>query len=171
MKTRNDFVTNSSSSSFLLAFQDQEDGAKQIASATKYFGSVYISRLLTDFMGEIPIPPDKLKDEIERDLDSEASFFLCFGNDGWWSDNKDTFEKQWHESHPGASHIDFYRSEEYQAARDAKVKAYMDDIVEKIDGRPYLVMLEYEDHDEVGSALEHDILPNCDFTVRRFSHH
>lgn len=35
----------------------------------------------------------------------------------------------------------------------------------------YLVELEYEDHTEVGSALEHDILPNQDFTVRRFSHH
>lgn len=40
-----------------------------------------------------------------------------------------------------------------------------------IDSSPYLVELEYEDHTDVGSALEHDILPNCDFTVRRFSHH
>ena len=37
--------------------------------------------------------------------------------------------------------------------------------------RKYIVEMEYGDHTIAGSELEHEILPNCDFTVRRFSHH
>lgn len=55
------------------------------------------------------------------------------------------------------------------------IKEYVENAFKKlfndIGSAPYLVELEYEDHTDIGSALEHDILPNCDFTVRGFSHH
>lgn len=42
MKVRQDFVTNSSSSSFILAFDSKEDGAEKISAMAKRYGSDYV---------------------------------------------------------------------------------------------------------------------------------
>ena len=54
---------------------------------------------------------------------------------------------------------------------DRRTKEILSKIKEDIGDKEYMVELEYEDHTDVGSALEHDILPEQEFTVRRFSHH
>lgn len=48
---------------------------------------------------------------------------------------------------------------------------YATNLIEKIGERRYLVELEYEDHTDIGSELEHHILPYCEFTVQSFNHH
>ena len=65
----------------------------------------------------------------------------------------------------------YYESEERKAEVERRMEEDFKKIEDDIGTSTYLVELEYEDHTEVGSALEHDILPNQDFTVRRFSHH
>ena len=55
MKVRQDFVTNSSSSSFILAFDSKEDGAEKISAMAKRYGSDYVMQLLHDFMEATPI--------------------------------------------------------------------------------------------------------------------
>ena len=50
-------------------------------------------------------------------------------------------------------------------------KEIMDELTAKISENPYVVALEYEDHSDTGSTLEHEILPGWEHTVRRFSHH
>ncbi len=171
MKVREDFVTNSSSSSFILAFESKEDGITKIAAMTKRYGSDYVEQLLHDFMAAIPIPKENIRTHTFRDVEDDAEFVTDNGEGGWWSSDKPTFERQWMNDHPGSDYRAYYESEE----RKAEVERHMEEDFKKIEddigALSYLVELEYEDHTEVGSALEHDILPNQDFTIRRFSHH
>lgn len=90
---------------------------------------------------------------------------------GWWSSDKPTFERKWMNEHPGSDYRAYYESEERKAEVERRMEEDFKKIEDDIGDSSYLVELEYEDHTEVGSALEHDILPNQDFTVRRFSHH
>ena len=71
--------------------------------------------------------------------------------------------------HPGSDYRAYYESEERKAEVERRMEEDFKKIEDDIGTSSYLVELEYEDHTEVGSALEHDILPNQDFTVRRFS--
>lgn len=171
MKVRGDFVTNSSSSSFILAFKDKEDGLSQIADMSHRYGSDYVGRLLADFQNATPIPFENIKAHCMEEFECDASYILSYGGGGWWNSEKDTFRKRWEAEHPGATYADYYKSEEYQSELRRLTDQYASDLIEKIGGCRYLIELEYEDHTDVGSTLEHDILPDCEFTVRRFSHH
>lgn len=171
MKIRTDYVTNSSSSSFILAFNSKEEGCEKISELEKKYGSDYVKRLFEDFVAAEPIAYENLLFNVEEDFKCDIDWDLCFGDDWWRKSAPKTFRDRWMESHPEASDLDFYGSLEYQNEIRIRVAAMFKDLLTDIGNRGYIVSLEYEDHSRVGSELEHDILPECDFTVRRFNHH
>ena len=171
MKVRQDFVTNSSSSSFILAFDSKEDGAEKISAMAKRYGSDYVMQLLHDFMEATPIQKEMFESAVINDVRDDAEFLTDYGEGSWWASDKPTFQKRWREAHPNSEYIDYYDSAERELEVDRRTKEILSKIKEDIGDKEYMVELEYEDHTDVGSALEHDILPEQEFTVRRFNHH
>ena len=171
MKVRTDYVTYSSSSRFILAFMDKEDGLTQIAAMSHRFGSDYVEQLKADFAAAEPIAFDDIKAHCQGDFENDAYYVVCYGGGGWWNSKKETFKSKWEADHPGASYADFYNSKECKNELLRLTNQYAANLIEKIGERRYLVELEYEDHSDIGSELEHHILPDCEFTVQSFSHH
>lgn len=171
MKVRQDFVTNSSSSSFILAFDSKEDGAEKISAMAKRYGSDYVMQLLHDFMEATPIKKEMFESAVINDVRDDAEFLTDYGEGSWWSSDKPTFQKRWREAHPNSEYIDYFDSPERAAEVERHTKELLSKIKEDIGDKEYLVELEYEDHTDVGSELEHHILPEQEFTVRRFNHH
>jgi len=160
-------VTNSSSSSFLLAFKSKEDGLEQIAKMVGQYGNDFILELLRDFDEANPIPKEELYMRYKDEFKSNARWELMV----WSWGNRTTFQKQWFADHPGATDREYEESEEYAAEKQRLEKKYLQDMMDAVGDCEYLVELEYGDDWHIGSELEHNILPDQPFTARRFSHH
>lgn len=166
MKYRCDFVTNSSSSSFLLAFASKDDGTTQIANMDVY--AEIRDTLLRDFLGADPISPEDIESRFHDEMCYSVDHLVDCASD-YWHDSQ--FKLDWIASHLDAKPYDYYQSPERKAKIEALANEEMKELKDEIAGRPYLVEIEYEDHTRVGADLEHEILPYQSFTVRRFSHH
>lgn len=154
MKIRNGFVTNSSSSSFILAFKDKNDGFKKISSLISEYGAESVGVLLKDFDEASPIPYEKIYDEVCDEMKYSAQYEarrkILYNNDMK------------------------YDAEDEETAIEKETWRIMDDIyrafLKKIKNRPYLVRVEYDSHDPVRRRLE-DGLFKHKFTVAYFDHH
>ena len=171
MKIRSDFVTNSSSSSFILAFKDKEDGRNQIIKKLSYNPEA-LSEVLRDFNEAEPINFEKLIDSdgykgIFANIEAEISEKLLYKN-GW---EASYFRKEWEKNNPNKKNWDIYDSPEYKEKMKSLMDEEIKEFLEGIQDTPYVVELEYEDHYQIGSELEHDILPDCEFVYKIFNHH
>lgn len=159
MKIRNDYVTNSSSSSFIVGFKSENDIDSQLKESMVKCDSIYRyddvlrdiknHRITKEYALEI------FKDEVQWDVEFylEDSYEDKLG--GYTS-----FEK-------------WIKKKENKKEFDDAVKSKVDELYkrfkEKIDDCEYLAEVEYDDHTD--GDLEHMIMPYLDCTIKRFSHH
>jgi hypothetical protein len=166
MKIRRDFVTNSSSSSFLLSFKDEDSIYNtlkktfplDVESGWSAGERGYFYQLLD----EIESAKRLTKDEILEIIDDES-----YGIE--WTLTKRIMNAR------GYSYNEVYNYLETEEGIEFLKKAreqFTNSIIEEIGDNAVTVEVEHGDDGEgEDGVLEHDILPYLSCTVTRFSHH
>lgn len=170
MKIRCDYVTNSSSSSFILAYKNKDEAIKDAKRTRMESDAREI--LLNDIINTIPCTKKKIDDILMDECKAGAVHYLEFGDGDWWCSQKDTWESTWRRNNPGKQYRDMIESPEYKKAVEEKTKEYVSEVKKRIGDLEYVLYMEYSDEDgSVYGDLEHEIMPKLIGTVKRFSHH
>ena len=158
MKIRTDFVTNSSSSSFIIVFKSVADKKEQFDILRERY-PIYAETIISDIENNRVTKEDILK-EIKKDLESDAYWKYYWNNRKYWERNS-----KFRDVNP-------YEDPEIQNAVKEYVKVGLERVLKELPKRGYYSMVEYGDDDGAYySELEHEIMPYQEFVVRRISHH
>ena len=153
MKIRNDFVTNSSSSSFILGFKPGEDIGKTIYR--KYQGE-YVCEAISEVEKHV-LPDDKAEDAVREALED---FVFC--------ELDDRIRKLCGKHGSGFNWMD-ENKEEYRQMKARLMEETCAGIMDG--GYDRISIVEWEDHTDIGSAMEHEVFPRLPCTILQISHH
>jgi len=159
MKIRNDYVTNSSSSSFIVGFKSENDIDSQLKESMVKCDSIY--------------KYDEVLRDIKKHRITKEYALEIFKDEVRWN-VKFYLEDSYEDKLGGYTNFEkWIEKEENKKEFDDAVNSKIDELYkrfkEKIDDCEYLAEVEYCDHTD--GDLEHDIMPYLDCTIKRFSHH
>jgi hypothetical protein len=165
-KVRSDFVTNSSSSSFILAFKDEASVystlKNQFPEDIEEGWSAGEHGYFYQVLEEINEAPRLTKEDLEQIILDEH-----------WS-AKWELERKYMDEH-GATYrefSDYLETDEGIQALERAYSSYRDSILAAIGDNKVIVEIEHGDGGEgEDGMLEHHILPYLDCVKVRFSHH
>lgn len=146
MKIRTDFVTNSSSSSFILGFKD-EDSIKCIVDELSMLSEEEKEEVISNIENNI-ISKEKA-----------AEFFV----ENQWTSNWEFNGKRYWDLTKEEIH-----SKEYEKFIEDKKNELKNDLMNKM-GDKIISLVKYDDC--VNSMMEHEVMPSLSCTIERISHH
>lgn len=176
MKIRKDFVTNSSSSSFIMAFKNQDSvETEMIDNAKHQWGPDAV-----DIIAKTLYVANDIKNNGNPESKDEIIARVC-------DDYRDTiisdevFDRYWRDKHNGKTDEKTRYSDYYEEATkdpsfmriiEAKTNLLKAELEEKAKGNNFFVEMVYADEDgSFFTELEHEIMPRHPNTIHVISHH
>lgn len=168
MKVRYGFVTNSSSSSFVIAFKDKNAIAEDVehifancpcdfsigAMTSEEIVEHAKANLLRDIERD-HITIKELRKKLREEFSMTARRIYYYNTRKFYTEGREYLE-----------------SDEYKKLANDYIESEMAKVLKQLEGKDYVVYTSFSDNDGcIGSYMEHDVMPRAKNTICSFSHH
>lgn len=160
MKVRTDFVTNSSSSSFILGFTSEDSIKHELFDGFPEWALDRIETVLSDVLSAERITKDDVLKEIEEYLEWHEAYCIAFN----LQREMQGFDKA----------IEYLETPEGKRRVEEQIKKKIEEYKKKIEGKDIFVEVEYSDNGiNCGGVhgLEFDIMPKVKSVITVFNNH
>lgn len=155
-KIRMDYVTNSSSSSFILGFTSEDNIYDELIAGFPKWAENYFLTVNRDVQSEKRLNKDEVIAMARKELQWNAEWNV---RDAYQRQNRCSYREAW----------DYVGTDDGRSKIKAEIERYVNNIIKDMEGKSVFVEVEYDDH--CNSELEHEIMPKVKSTIIRFSHH